>query len=106
MDARPRKLGVMISAPPGAPGFSHGIGLARAALAKRDLVYLYCIDEAVAGLPDPRLAELQQGGAKLFACAYSLQKRGLAAHPGAVLAGMSMLSDIMASTDRFVSFNQ
>ena len=100
-----KKLGIMISAPRGSVNFSHGLGLAQAALKRGVSVYLYCIDRAVGGLPDERLARLRENGAKIFACAYSLQERGLEDHGGATLAGLTILSDIIASADRFVSFN-
>lgn len=100
-----QKLGIMISAAPEAAKFAHGLGLAEAGLKAGCAVYLYCIDEAVAGLPDRRVAELRKAGAHLFACAYSLQQRNLQEDGGATLSGLTILSDLIASTDRFVSFN-
>jgi hypothetical protein len=51
------------------------------------------------------LPKLKNAGVHLFACAYSLQRRGLNAPPEATLAGLTILSDIMASAGRFESFN-
>jgi sulfur relay (sulfurtransferase) complex TusBCD TusD component (DsrE family) len=99
------KLGIMISAAPGAGNFSHGLNLAAAALKRGVAVYIYIIANAVGGLPDARLQRLRAGGAKVFACAYSLRERGLENDGGATLAGLTILNDLIASTDRFVSFN-
>ena len=68
-------------------------------------VYLYCIDDAVPGIGDPRLAKLREDGLNLFGCAYSMRQRKLPLDDSAVFSGLSVLSDIMADTDRFESFN-
>lgn len=100
-----KKLGIMISARPGTVRFENGLNLASAALSRGIGVYLYCIDGAVEGLRDPRFNALRERGAKLFACAYSLQERELEAPRELTLSGLTILSDLIASTDRFVSFN-
>jgi len=100
-----KKLGVLISVPPGHPNFNHGVCLAQAALARGVDVYLYCIDEAVHGLGDARLGKLKADGLKLFACAYGAQRRGVPMEEQTTFSGLSLLSDLIASTDRFVSFN-
>ena len=100
-----KKLGVLISVPPGHPNFNHGVCLAQAALARGVDVYLYCIDEAVHGLGDARLGKLKADGLKLFACAYGAQRRGVPMGEQSTFSGLSLLSDLIASTDRFVSFN-
>lgn len=95
----------MISAAPGEPTFQKGIDLAGDALRDGHQVYLYWIDQAVEGLRGADLARLKGAGAHLFACAFSLQKRGLAAPPEVTLSGLTILSDILSSTDEFQSFN-
>ena len=100
-----KKLGVLISVPPGHPNFNHGVCLAQAALARGVDVYLYCIDEAVHGLGDARFGKLKADGLKLFACAYGAQRRGVPMDEQTTFSGLSLLSDLIASTDRFVSFN-
>ena len=45
-----RKLGILISVAPTHPNFHHGLQLATAALEVQDEVYLYCLDEADAGI--------------------------------------------------------
>ena len=105
MPLRGKKLGLLISVPPEHPNFNHGVRVAETALTHGLGVYLYCIDDAVKGLNDPRLLQLQAGGLKLFACAYGAQRRGLSPGEQVVLAGLTILNDLIAETDRFVSFN-
>ncbi len=105
MDLRGKKLGVLVSAGPEAANFTHSLCLAEAALAQGVSVYFYCIDEAVRGLDDTRLQALRSRGLKLYACAYGAQKRGLPLGDAAMFAGLTVVSDLMASTDRFISFN-
>ena len=99
------RLGIMISAAPGSLNFEHGLRLASEARARGVEVYLYFMDEAVAGMGDPRLPEFKEAGLRLFACAFSLQKRNLPLECPATLGGLTLLNDVLTSTDRFVSFN-
>jgi sulfur relay (sulfurtransferase) complex TusBCD TusD component (DsrE family) len=105
MSLRGKKLGILLSTAPGQPGFQHGLRLAETALAEGLEVYIYCVDEAVRGLGDPQLRRLAAQGLKLFACAYGAQRRHLPRSEQAAFAGLASLSDIMAATDRFLSFN-
>ena len=105
MDLRGKKLGLLLSAPPEAPNFQRGLRLAETALGRGVDVYLYCIDEAVKGVGDARLQSLSARGLKLYACAYAAQRRGLQVNEEAVFAGLTIVNDLIASTDRFVSFN-
>ncbi len=100
-----KKLGLLLSAPPGTDSFRHGVRLAGAALAQGVDVYLYCVDDAVGGADDPELQALKSRGLKLYACAYGAQRRHLPLDDRAVFAGLTVVSDLVASTDRFVSFN-
>lgn len=100
-----KKLGLLISIAPEQPGFAHALGLAEAALDKGLEVYLYCIDDAVAGIGAPRLQSLATRGLKLYACAYSAERRRLSRTDAAIFAGLASLSDLIAATDRFLSFN-
>ena len=95
----------MISAPGGTAPFQQGIAAAEKALKEGHQVYLYYIDRGVEGLDAARLPQLKEAGAHVYACAYSLQRRGLTPPPEATLSGLTVLSDIMASTDQFQSFN-
>ena len=105
MSGEPKKLGLMVSVAPDEPGFDQALGQAEEGLAKGEKVYLYCMDDAVPGLSDPRLAKLRADGLNLFGCAYSMRQRKLPLDDSAVFSGLSVLSDIMADTDRFESFN-
>jgi sulfur relay (sulfurtransferase) complex TusBCD TusD component (DsrE family) len=100
-----KKLGILISCTPQEPNFEHGLRLAEAALAQDVDVYLYCIDDAVPGINNPDLQRLKQTGLKLYACAYGANRRDLPLNDAAVFAGLTVVSDIIAATDRFVSFN-
>ena len=102
---RGKKLGLLISVPPGHPNFIHGVRLAETALAQGVDVYLYCIDEAVTALADAQLQALKSCGVNLFACAYGAQRRNITLMDQAAFAGLSVVSDLMTSTDRFLSFN-
>jgi sulfur relay (sulfurtransferase) complex TusBCD TusD component (DsrE family) len=95
---------MLIAAGPETPNFKHGIHLAAAAIRQGILVYLYCIDDAVTGLDQAPLQALKNQGLKLFACAHSAQLHHIPLSDQAAFSGLSILSDIMADTDRFVSF--
>ncbi|PYM16066.1 MAG: hypothetical protein DME18_02550 [Verrucomicrobia bacterium] len=105
MPLRGKKLGLLISVPPGHTNFNHGVRLAETALAEGVGVYLYCIDEAVKGVSDPRLQRLKMAGLKLFACAYSARRRNIPMGEHAAFGGLIIVNDLIAGTDRFVSFN-
>ena len=105
MSHQGKKLGVMIGADPASKNFSHGIELAREALKAGVEVYVYCIDEGVRGVEAEMVQSLKKHGAKLFACAYSLQKRNLPLSKNATMVGLTILNDVISSTERFVSFN-
>lgn len=105
MSLRGKKLGLLLSTRPEHPNFRHGLHLASTALDAGILVYLYCIDDAVLGVGDPQLQSLRSRGLNLFACAYAAQRRNLPTNELAAYSGLSVVSELMAGTDRFVSFN-
>jgi len=105
MSLRGKKLGLLLSTRPDQPGFKHGLGLAEAAVSAGAEVYLYCVDDAVEGIDHPQLQSLAARGLKLFACAYAAQRRELPVAGCAIFAGLGVVSDLIAATDRFVSFN-
>ena len=100
-----KKLGVLLSTSPDNPKFRHGLRLAEAAMKRGLLVYLYCIDEAVHGVGDPELQAMKSDGLKLFACAYAARERNLPISDLAAFSGLTVVSELISSTDRFVSFN-
>ena len=105
MSLRGKKLGLLVSAPPDAPNFRHGLKLAEAALDAGVLVYLYCVDDAVSGVGNAGLQALKARGLNLYACAYGAQRRNIPLTDSAVFAGLTVVSDIIGGTDRFLSFN-
>jgi len=105
MSLRGKKLGLLLSTRPEHPNFRHGVGLADAALNAGLKVYLYCIDDAVLGVADAQLQSLKARGLNLYACAYAAQHRNIPTSQLAAFAGLTVVSDLMAGTDRFLSFN-
>ena len=100
-----KKLGIVLGAHPGSQGFRHGLGIAGAALDAGVDVYLYCLDEGVRGVDGDELQRLRRRGLKLYACAYGAHRRGIALSDRAVFAGLTVVSDLMAVTDRFLCIN-
>jgi predicted peroxiredoxin len=105
MSLRGKKLGLLISSRPDSPKFRYGVRLAQTALAEGVDVYLYCIDEAVNGVDDAELQSLKERGLKLYACAYGANRRNFPLSDKATFAGLTVVSDLIAGTDRFLSFN-
>lgn len=105
MSHRHRTLGILLSTRPGHTSFRHGVRLAEAALDRNVDVSLYCVDDAVLGVADPKLQGLRERGLRLYACAYGARRRGLPLTDQAVYAGLTVVSDLIGATDRFVSFN-
>ena len=100
-----RKLGMLVSVAPGHPNFEHGMNLAAAAMRADVEVYLYCLDDAVLGINDPRLQSMRGAGLRLFGCEFARRQRRMPPDELAIYGGLTMLSDLAAATDRFVSFN-
>jgi len=102
---RGKKLGILLSVPPTHANFTRGLSLAETALSEGVDVYLYCIDEGVLGVDESKLQLLRDQGLKLYACAYAAQRRGLPMTNKAIFSGLSVLSDLIVGTNRFLSFN-
>ncbi len=105
MSLRGKKLGVLISCRPEQPNFTHAVKVAEAAIDEGADVYLYCIDEAVSGVETPAIQDLKSRGLKLYGCAYGAHRHHYPLNDKAVFAGLTVVNDIIAGTDRFVSFN-
>ena len=105
MTLRGKKLGLLLSTFPHLSGFRLGLRLAEAALDQGMRVYVYCVDDAVHGIGDSQLQALRTRGLVLYACAYGAQRRSIARDDRAVFAGLTVVSDLIAGTDRFLSFN-
>jgi hypothetical protein len=105
MDLRGKKLGILLSVAPACPSFRQGLRLAEVALARGVDVYVYCLDEAVNGIGDAQLQALRARGLKLYACAYGAQRRNLVRDDRAIFAGLTVVSDLISGTDRFLCFH-
>ncbi|MBI5385901.1 MAG: DsrE family protein [Verrucomicrobia bacterium] len=105
MPLRGKKLGLLLSTRPEEPSFQHGLRVAEAALRQGVDVYLYCIDDAVQGVDHAKLQALKARGLKLYACAYGAHRRRIPLSEKAVFAGLTVVSDLIAGTDRFLAFN-
>ncbi len=103
-DLTGRKLGVLLSTGPDHPNFAPAVALMNAALDAGLRVYLYCIDNGVRAVATEPIQALKQRGASLFGCAYGAGHRGIATDESAAWSGLTILADVIGSTDRFVSF--
>ena len=99
-----KKLGVLLTTAPSHPNFRPALALMGAALDAGARVYLYCVDEGVRAVSAPEVQALQQRGASLFGCAYGAGRRDIAVDDSAAWSGLTVLADVVGSTDRFVSF--
>tara|TARA_B100000029_G_scaffold160893_2_gene156800 strand:- start:2852 stop:3337 length:486 start_codon:yes stop_codon:yes gene_type:complete len=100
-----KKLGVLLSVGPEHPNFAHSIRLAGTAMEAQLEVFFYCLDDGVTAVDHPELQTMRAAGMRLFACAYGAQRRKIPPNENAIYGGLTMLSDMVYATDRFVSFN-
>lgn len=100
-----KKLGLLLSTPPGNPNLETVIRLTETALADNCQVYLYLIDEGTKAMENPRLDELTANGLKLFVCAYGAERHHVPLSGKATPCGLVVLSDIVKGCDQFLSFN-
>ena len=103
-DLSGKKLGVLLSTSPAHPNFRPALALMNAALEAGVRVYLYCIDEGVRAVATREIQALKERGANLFGCAYGAGRRGIVLDDAAAWSGLTVLADVVGSTDRFVSF--
>ena len=99
-----KKLGVLLTVPPEHSSFRPALALMQAAMEGGVRVYLYCIDEGVRSVATPEVQALKEGGASLFGCAYGAGRRSIELDESATWSGLTVLADVVGSTDRFVSF--
>ncbi len=99
-----KKLGVLLTTAPAHPNFRPALALMQAALDARARVYLYCIDEGVRAVATPEVQALKARGASLFGCAYGAGRRNIPLDETATWSGLTVVADVVGSTDRFVSF--
>lgn len=99
-----KKLGVLLTTAPDHPNFRPALALMRAALDAKVRVYLYCIDEGVRAVATADIQEIKRRGGSVFGCAYGAGHRKIALDDSAAWSGLTVLADVVGSTDRFVSF--
>ena len=88
-------VGVVMHGPPCKPSFERALHLAQTALEVSCEVYVYLLDDAVDGVMQPSLLALIAKGAKVSACGYAIEKRGLDCPEDVCPAGLTTLSDIL-----------
>jgi sulfur relay (sulfurtransferase) complex TusBCD TusD component (DsrE family) len=99
-----QKLGVLLTTAPTHPHFRVALALMNAAVESGVRVYLYCIDEGVRAVAAPEVQALKERGVSLFGCAYGAGRRKIPIDDSAAWSGLTVLADVVGSTDRFVSF--
>jgi hypothetical protein len=99
-----KKLGVLLSVTPEHPSFRPALALMSEALAAGVHVYLYCIDEGVRSVSSAEIQGLKDRGVNLFGCAYGAGNRKIAVDDSAAWSGLTVLADVVGSTDKFVAF--
>jgi hypothetical protein len=103
-DLAGKKLGVLLTTAPDHAHFRPALALMNAALDAGVRVYLYCIDDAVRAVDTPEIQAIKARGASLFGCAYGAHRRRLPVNDLATWSGLTVLADVVGSTDKFVSF--
>lgn len=103
-DLTGKKLGVLLTTAPAHSNFRPAVALMNGALDAGVRVYLYCIDEGVRAVTTPEVQALKARGVSLFGCAYGAHKRHIAVDDSAAWSGLTVLADVVGSTDKFVSF--
>jgi len=99
-----KKLGVLLATTPEHANFQPVVALLRAAVEEKVSIYLYCIDDGVMCVGTPEIQKLKQAGVNLFGCAYGAHRRNLAVDETAAWSGLTVVADIIGSTDRFIAF--
>jgi hypothetical protein len=99
-----KKLGVLLSVAPTHASFRPAVALMDSALAAGVRVYLYCIDEGVRAVATREIQGLKERGVNLFGCAYGAGHRKIAIDEAAAWSGLTVLADVVGSTDKFVAF--
>ncbi len=99
------RLGILLTTPPLHPNHQTVVRLAHAALARDVRILLYLIDEGTGHIRHADIVGLTERGVKLFVCTYGMQRYGMPPCPQAVPCGLVVLSDLVKSCDRFMTFS-
>jgi hypothetical protein len=103
-DLAGKKLGVLLTTAPTHANFRPALALMNVALDAGVRLYLYCIDEGVRAVATPEIQAIKARGASLFGCAYGAHRRHISVDDSAAWSGLTVLADVVGSTDKFVSF--
>jgi hypothetical protein len=103
-DLAGKKLGVLLTTDPTHANFRPALALMNAALDAGVRLYLYCIDDGVRAVATPEIQAIKARGASLFGCAYGAHRRHISVDDSAAWSGLTVLADVVGSTDKFVSF--
>lgn len=105
MPLPPARLGIFLAAGNGSPGQLHALSIAHDALRNHQRVFLYLFDDAILLAGSAELNSLLSAGAIVYGCALAAQNRQIAMEDDRIIfCGLSMFSDILAGTDRLISF--
>lgn len=100
-ETRQGALSMLLTTAPGNSEFHSAMALAKESQRKGLRVFLYLLDDAVEGAKEMR--GLAEQGIRISACAYAAQRRSLPFCQHVVYGGLSMLNNIIAHSDYFVS---
>ncbi len=103
-DLAGKKLGVLLTVKPTDIRYAAAVRVIQGALEAGVRVYIYCIDDGVLCVAEPVIQEFKARGVSLYGCAYGAGRRKVALTEQAAWSGLTVLSDIIGSTDRFLSF--
>jgi len=104
VELKGKKLGVLLTTDAAHTNFRPALALMQAAVDAGVRVYLYCIDDGVRAVDAPEIQALKERGISLFGCAYGAHRRHITVGDTAAWSGLTVLADVVGSTDRFVSF--
>ncbi|MHB1287154.1 MAG: DsrE family protein [Leptospirales bacterium] len=99
------KLGILVSTRPDQGDVEHVRPIVEEALARKDKVYLYLLDDGTLYLRDDWVHNLVDQGVHVYSCAYGAQNRKIYDSGKTTFCGLVVLTQLMEGCDRFLSFN-
>ncbi len=99
------KLGILLSTRPDQQDSGHVRPIVEEALALKDTVYLYLLDDGTLYLREEWVHGLVDRGVHVYSCAYGAQNRKIYDSGKTTFCGLVVLTQLMEGCDRFLSFN-
>lgn len=99
------KLGVLLSTRPDQGDGGYVRPIVDEAIAQKDMVYLYLLDDGTLYLRDQWVHDLVEKGVHVYSCAYGAQNRKIYDSGKTTFCGLVVLTQLMEGCDRFLSFN-